>query len=147
MNKPNVRNILKVPHIRYNRTCSFDWQRFIYNLEKCILWKRYMPGWREVCDECYTTLFNYNYMCEQCGYMICIECFDQYAQLSLDKRKSCTRTKSTIIIEYVFIHLLILGLKRLCSHDKPFILSEFIPWPSKFIVRRFLSWACYHCLF
>ena len=53
-----------------------------------VIWKRYMAGWREVCDDCSTTLFNYHYMCKQCGYMVCMECSDQYAQSSLDKRKS-----------------------------------------------------------
>ena len=53
-----------------------------------VIWKKYMPGWREVCDECLTTLFNYHYMCKQCGYMVCIECSNQFSQLTLEKRKS-----------------------------------------------------------
>jgi hypothetical protein len=53
-----------------------------------IIWKKYMAGWREVCDECLTTLFNYHYMCKQCGYMICIECSNQFSQLTIEKRKS-----------------------------------------------------------
>jgi len=79
----------------------------LVNDEKKIIWKRYMAGWREVCDECYTTLFNHHYMCQQCGYMICIECSNQYAQLTFEKRKK---------------------LKRLCPHENSFKLSEFIPW-------------------
>jgi len=47
-----------------------------------------MAGWREVCDECFTTLFNYHYMCKQCGYMVCIECSNQFSQLTIEKRKS-----------------------------------------------------------
>jgi lysine-specific demethylase 3 len=47
-----------------------------------------MAGWREVCDECLTTLFNYHYMCKQCGYMVCIECSNQFSQLTIEKRKS-----------------------------------------------------------
>jgi Fe2+ or Zn2+ uptake regulation protein len=47
-----------------------------------------MEGWREVCDECSTTLFNYHYMCKQCGYMACIECSNQFSQLTIEKRKS-----------------------------------------------------------
>ncbi|CAF1340535.1 unnamed protein product [Adineta steineri] len=75
--------------------------------EKNIIWKKYMAGWREVCDECLTTLFNYHYMCKQCGYMVCIECSNQFSQLTTEKRKK---------------------LKRLCTHDNSFYLSEFIPW-------------------
>ncbi|CAF2410229.1 unnamed protein product [Rotaria sp. Silwood2] len=77
-----------------------------YN-EKNIIRKKYMAGWREVCDECLTTLFNYHYMCKQCGYMICIECSKQFSQLTIEKRKK---------------------LKRFCPHNDSFCLSEFIPW-------------------
>ena len=47
-----------------------------------------MAGWREVCDECSTTLFNYHYMCKVCGYMVCIECSNEFTQMNIDKRKS-----------------------------------------------------------
>jgi hypothetical protein len=47
-----------------------------------------MAGWREVCDECSTTLFNYHYMCKICGYMICIECSNEFSQKNTEKRKS-----------------------------------------------------------
>ena len=50
-----------------------------------------MAGWREVCDECLTTLFNHHYMCTQCGYMICIECSEQLSQLTIERRKSKNR--------------------------------------------------------
>lgn len=73
-----------------------------------------MAGWREVCDDCSTTLFNYHYMCQICGYMICIECFHEYSQMNIDKRKS----KKT---------------QRICMHENSFCLSEFIPWTSNLI--------------
>lgn len=47
-----------------------------------------MAGWREVCDECLTTLFNCHYMCKQCGYMTCIDCSKQLLHLSVEKRRS-----------------------------------------------------------
>lgn len=47
-----------------------------------------MPGWREVCDDCSTTLFNCHSMCKLCGYMICIECVNRYSQMNPEKRKS-----------------------------------------------------------
>ncbi|CAF1055971.1 unnamed protein product [Rotaria sordida] len=85
------------------------------NNEKNIIRKKYMAGWREVCDECLTTLFNYHYMCKQCGYMICIECSKQFSQLTIEKRKK---------------------LKRFCSHDdNSFCLSEFIPWDAVLKLR------------
>ena len=63
---------------------------FLLNIQfqEHIIWKKYMAGWREVCDECLTTLFNYHYMCTQCGYMVCIECGSQLSQMTVDKRIS-----------------------------------------------------------
>ncbi|CAF1270697.1 unnamed protein product [Adineta steineri] len=81
-------------------------QQSIQN-DKEIIWKRCIPGWREVCDECLTTLFNYHYMCKICGYMICVECSDEFFQANTEKRKK---------------------LKRTCYHLDSYCLSEFIPW-------------------
>ncbi|CAF5053595.1 unnamed protein product, partial [Rotaria magnacalcarata] len=75
--------------------------------QKSIVWKQYMAGWREVCDECSTTLFNYHYMCKECGYMLCIECSNELSQINSEKRKK---------------------IKRLCTHDNTYSLSEFFPW-------------------
>lgn len=75
--------------------------------ESTIIWRKSMAGWREVCDECLTTLFNSHYMCTQCGHMICIECSYQLTQLTIEKRKK---------------------LKRFCPHETPYSLAEFIPW-------------------
>lgn len=86
-----------------------------------------MAGWREVCDECSTTLFNYHYMCKQCGYMTCIECSNQFSQSSIEKRKS-NRSNILLPLSKQFFHL---ELKRLCTHDTSYSLSEFIPWESK----------------
>lgn len=60
-----------------------------------------MPGWREVCDECLTTLFNYHYMCKQCGYMVCIECLNQLSQLTIEKRKSILEIKFYYLINHL----------------------------------------------
>ncbi|CAF1686728.1 unnamed protein product, partial [Adineta ricciae] len=46
-------------------------------------------------------------MCKQCGYMVCIECLNEFAQMTPEKRKK---------------------LKRACTHQNSFCLSEFIPW-------------------
>jgi len=61
---------------------------FFLSIIEEIIWKRSIAGWREVCDECSTTLFNYHYMCKICGYMICIECSNEFSQLNTEKRKS-----------------------------------------------------------
>lgn len=88
-----------------------------------------MAGWREVCDECFTTLFNYHYMCQQCGYMVCIECSNQFAQMSADRRKSNLVANPSDLDLHLFHSRL--ELKRLCPHETSFALSEFIPWNSK----------------
>jgi lysine-specific demethylase 3 len=38
-------------------------------------WKRLVEGIREMCDVCATTLFNYHWICGDCGFVACLECF------------------------------------------------------------------------
>jgi lysine-specific demethylase 3 len=40
-----------------------------------IAWKRLVEGVREMCDVCATTLFNYHWICESCGFVACLACF------------------------------------------------------------------------
>ena len=87
MKKLNEINISEVK--RNIWPCRF----FVYSdlsfyIKEVIISKRYMAGWREVCDQCSTTLFNYHYMCKECGYILCIECFNELTQISVEKRKS-----------------------------------------------------------
>ena len=42
-------------------------------------WKGGVHGVREVCDVCYTTLFSYHYVCYQCGFAICPDCYSDGA--------------------------------------------------------------------
>jgi len=41
---------------------------------KKITWKRAVKGLRELCDVCSTTLFNCHFVCERCGFVVCIDC-------------------------------------------------------------------------
>lgn len=34
-----------------------------------------VQGVREMCDVCETTLFNYHWACEKCGFVVCIDCY------------------------------------------------------------------------
>ncbi|CAF0946511.1 unnamed protein product, partial [Didymodactylos carnosus] len=88
-------------------------QHLMKNNDKRI-WKRCIDGYRETCDECSTTLFNYHYTCTDCGYVRCIECSDE-ATNNIEKRKKPNK---------VCIH----------SHSL-FRLSEFIPWERLDILR------------
>lgn len=47
-------------------------------------WKRLVDGIREMCDVCATTLFNYHWICADCGFVACLDCFK--ARKEGDKR-------------------------------------------------------------
>lgn len=49
---------------------------FISSLEK-ICWKRPVSGVREMCDVCETTLFNMHWFCPECGFGVCLDCFER----------------------------------------------------------------------
>ena len=38
-------------------------------------WKRVVQGVREMCDVCETTLFNIHWVCDKCGFVVCIDCY------------------------------------------------------------------------
>lgn len=39
-----------------------------------VAWRRIVNGVREMCDVCATTLFNYHWSCNKCGFAVCIDC-------------------------------------------------------------------------
>ncbi|XP_028824386.1 probable JmjC domain-containing histone demethylation protein 2C isoform X3 [Denticeps clupeoides] len=40
-----------------------------------IAWKRAVRGVREMCDACETTLFNIHWVCQKCGFVVCLDCY------------------------------------------------------------------------
>jgi hypothetical protein len=40
-----------------------------------IAWKSVVAGVREMCDVCETTLFNIHWVCSECGFVVCIDCY------------------------------------------------------------------------
>ncbi|XP_023930882.1 lysine-specific demethylase 3A-like isoform X2 [Lingula anatina] len=40
-----------------------------------IAWKRQVQGVREMCDVCDTTLFNMHWVCQKCGFVVCLDCY------------------------------------------------------------------------
>lgn len=40
-----------------------------------VAWKRVVPGCREMCDVCETTLFNTHWVCGKCGFAMCPDCY------------------------------------------------------------------------
>ncbi|XP_066098649.1 probable JmjC domain-containing histone demethylation protein 2C isoform X2 [Saccopteryx bilineata] len=40
-----------------------------------IAWKRAVRGVREMCDACEATLFNMHWVCQKCGFVVCLDCY------------------------------------------------------------------------
>lgn len=40
-----------------------------------LAWKRAVRGVREMCDACETTLFNVHWVCQKCGFVVCLDCY------------------------------------------------------------------------
>uniref|UniRef100_H2YD04 JmjC domain-containing protein n=1 Tax=Ciona savignyi TaxID=51511 RepID=H2YD04_CIOSA len=73
-------------------------------------WKRPIPGVREMCDACETTLFNLHWVCSKCGFGVCCDCYKgrrESEAYDMDKSNSFTWLK--------------------CSKGKPHIASQLIP--------------------
>lgn len=47
-----------------------------YHDDKNIIWKRPIDDLKETCDICVTTIFNYHWICEQCGLSVCLDCYE-----------------------------------------------------------------------
>jgi len=43
--------------------------------DKKIVWKKVVQKVREMCDVCETTLFNFHWACDKCGFVVCIDCY------------------------------------------------------------------------
>ncbi|KAK3723792.1 hypothetical protein QZH41_007105 [Actinostola sp. cb2023] len=41
-----------------------------------ISYKRAVIGLREMCDACATTIFNIHWVCQKCGFGVCLDCYD-----------------------------------------------------------------------
>lgn len=46
-----------------------------------IAYKAHVRGVRELCDVCETTIFNYHWICDKCGYVVCIDCYKVYLKI------------------------------------------------------------------
>uniref|UniRef100_A0A8C4R5B6 Lysine-specific demethylase n=1 Tax=Eptatretus burgeri TaxID=7764 RepID=A0A8C4R5B6_EPTBU len=53
-----------------------------------IAWKRAVPGVRELCDSCETTLFNLHWVCPKCGFGVCPDCYSTAQRARLN----CSQT-------------------------------------------------------
>ncbi|XP_054081690.1 lysine-specific demethylase 3A isoform X5 [Zeugodacus cucurbitae] len=64
------------------------------NPNSIIAWKKVVQGLREICDVCDTTLFNFHWTCDKCGFGVCLDCFkDRKEQRSCRKRRTGDKTQ------------------------------------------------------
>uniref|UniRef100_UPI00398ED3DC probable JmjC domain-containing histone demethylation protein 2C isoform X2 n=1 Tax=Pristiophorus japonicus TaxID=55135 RepID=UPI00398ED3DC len=42
-----------------------------------IAWKRAVKGVKEMCDACEATLFNIHWVCQKCGFVVCLDCYEE----------------------------------------------------------------------
>ncbi|XP_017478881.1 PREDICTED: lysine-specific demethylase 3A isoform X2 [Rhagoletis zephyria] len=64
------------------------------NPNSVIAWKKVVQGLREICDVCDTTLFNFHWTCDKCGFGVCLDCFkDRKEQRSCRKRRTGDKTQ------------------------------------------------------
>lgn len=61
---------------------AFRWTRLsVFSSEplSCVsaklAWKRAVRGVREMCDACEATLFNIHWVCQKCGFVVCLDCY------------------------------------------------------------------------
>ena len=66
---------------------------------KNVVWKPAVKGVREMCDVCKTTLFNFHWMCGQCGTFICLDCY-QFRRTGMVKDYSDRRWGEEATDEY-----------------------------------------------
>ncbi|XP_048406872.1 probable JmjC domain-containing histone demethylation protein 2C [Stegostoma tigrinum] len=45
-------------------------------LDAKIAWKRAVKGVQEMCDACEATLFNMHWVCQKCGFVVCLDCYE-----------------------------------------------------------------------
>ncbi|XP_075072431.1 putative JmjC domain-containing histone demethylation protein 2C isoform X2 [Mixophyes fleayi] len=58
-----------------------------------IAWKRAVRGVREMCDACEATLFNIHWVCQKCGFVVCLDCYKAKERKSSRDRELYTWLK------------------------------------------------------
>ena len=63
------------------------------------VWKRAVQGLREMCDTCDTAIFNFHWICPQCGFCICPACY----QIGWDLEEGLTNQLTFHIHTYIYM--------------------------------------------
>jgi len=53
----------------------FAFKFLFFCISAKIAWKRAVRGVREMCDACEATLFNIHWVCQKCGFVVCLDCY------------------------------------------------------------------------
>lgn len=104
------------------------------NPNSTIAWKKVVQGIREICDVCDTTLFNFHWTCDKCGFGVCIDCFKDRKE-NRTVRKMQAGEKPTKGRDD-FYWLLCSG--GIVHHTKDLILTQIIAGDSMNILGRLL---------
>lgn len=78
---------------------------FLYVSAK-IAWKRAVRGVREMCDACEATLFNIHWVCQKCGFVVCLDCYKGKERKS-SRGQFITLYKLKIFVIFPFLGSLI----------------------------------------
>lgn len=104
------------------------------NPNSIIAWKKVVQGIREICDVCDTTLFNFHWTCDKCGFGVCLDCFkDRKDKITVRKVQSNEKSQKGRD-EYYWL---------LCSggvthHMKDLILTQIIAGDALNVLGRLL---------
>lgn len=58
-------------------------------------WKSVVAGVREMCDVCDTTLFNIHWVCSDCGFVVCIDCYKSRLDEEEKEKDALNKSGST----------------------------------------------------
>ena len=104
------------------------------NPNSTIAWKKVVQGIREICDVCDTTLFNFHWTCEKCGFGVCLDCFkDRKENRTVRKMQAGEKPPKG---RDDFYWLLCSG--GVSHHSKELILTQIIAGDSLNILGRLL---------
>ncbi|CAJ0952941.1 unnamed protein product [Ranitomeya imitator] len=77
-----------------------------------IAWKRAVRGVREMCDACEATLFNVHWVCQKCGFVVCLDCY------KAKERKSSREISAKL---FGFMALSIRKSSRVLTESEPLL--------------------------
>ncbi|XP_054716696.1 lysine-specific demethylase 3B-like [Uloborus diversus] len=103
--------------------------------DKTITWKRIVQGVREMCDVCYTTIFNIHWVCPICGLAVCIDCYKMRKQgiRSIEDEEDRPRNRD----EYKWL----LCTQKELHVQENMVMAQIIPGQALWIMRDLLHKA------